>query len=462
MKLSYFKILVYSSILAAPVHADLVGYFDYESDFEDQSSANITVNSFGNVALDTTTAAVGSSSIAIDNTTDTSIDSYIRLNLAGNGVQLSEKRFFTISMWARSNSGGVDDRLFSESTDGSIRNLFNIGTGLSDPTRVAFFRRTPQNVTVGHTETPQTVFGTPTSDPQEDWHHICLVSNDGVVDFYVDGVFSFNETYNFETEPVPVTITTLGGIIRDNQFVTGFTGNIDEVAFFDTALTVANVTLLANQTPPTAIDDFVDSDGDGLSDSFEITSGLDPNDDGTTDPNNGASGDPDGDLLFNIDEQTARSNPQVADTDDDGLNDRQEVDFGSSPTNTDSDSDGLDDEEEFSEGTNPNSNDSDNDTLTDFFEVEFGLNPNDDGSVDEENGATGDPDEDGLDNAGEQAFGTDPFEEDADNDDLLDGAERDAGTDPRNDDTDDDNLSDFEEVFAGTDGFILEIFQQMD
>ena len=50
-----------------------------------------------------------------------------------------------------------------------------------------------------------------------------------------------------------------------------------------------------------------DSDGDGLSDGYEVVNNLDPLDDGTTNPDNGPSGDPDHDGYTNQDEYLAGS-----------------------------------------------------------------------------------------------------------------------------------------------------------
>ncbi len=55
-----------------------------------------------------------------------------------------------------------------------------------------------------------------------------------------------------------------------------------------------------------------DNDGDGLPNSWEIYHGLDPNDDGSGDPNQGAIGDPDDDGTSNLEEYEARSHPALS------------------------------------------------------------------------------------------------------------------------------------------------------
>lgn len=56
-----------------------------------------------------------------------------------------------------------------------------------------------------------------------------------------------------------------------------------------------------------------DCDGDGLPDDWETANSLDPNDDGSTDINNGANGNPDGDSMNNLTEYLLGLNPQLAD-----------------------------------------------------------------------------------------------------------------------------------------------------
>ena len=55
-----------------------------------------------------------------------------------------------------------------------------------------------------------------------------------------------------------------------------------------------------------------DDDGDGLPNSWETYYGLDPNDDGSVDPDQGAAGDPDGDGTTNLAEYEAKSHPMLS------------------------------------------------------------------------------------------------------------------------------------------------------
>ena len=122
---------------------------------------------------------------------------------------------------------------------------------------------------------------------------------------------------------------------------------------------------------------------------------------------------------------------------------------GSSPLAANSDNDELSDGEELAHGTSAILSDTDGDDLPDDWEIARGLNPLSHVGTD---GATGDPDEDGLDNLGEYVAGTNPQSDDTDEDGLDDGTELDLGTNPLVADTDGDGLSDWDEVeVVGTD-----------
>jgi len=111
----------------------------------------------------------------------------------------------------------------------------------------------------------------------------------------------------------------------------------------------------------------------------------------------------------------------------------------------DADDDGLADADEPTFGSDPEDPDSDGDGLLDGFETRAGLDPlvPGDGPLDS--------DGDGLDNLAEQAAETDPALADTDGDGLSEGQELAIGTGPRNPDSDADGLLDGDEVALGTD-----------
>lgn len=116
-----------------------------------------------------------------------------------------------------------------------------------------------------------------------------------------------------------------------------------------------------------------DSDGDGLTDRFEIDALLthslpgsaDTDGDGVRDGDE----DLDGDGLTALAEQRAGSMPTEKDTDRDGFTDAEELTHGTQPAAPDSDADGLLDGIEPRTGTSPLDNDSDDDSILDGDET---------------------------------------------------------------------------------------------
>jgi hypothetical protein len=205
-----------------------------------------------------------------------------------------------------------------------------------------------------------------------------------------------------------------------------------------------------------------DTDDDNLTDYFELSyRNLNPLDDdtdgdGTLDGQD--DNEPDG--LSNVREQRYETNPNAIDTDADGLTDSYEVEVTLTvPTSADSDSNRtaanesrngvLDGQEDFENdtlesaleqniSTDPFDPDTDNDTLTDAFEHRFeAIDPttndtDDDGTLD----PVEDPDNETLVNVDEQANGTNPTDPDTDDDLLTDAYEiRTAATDPTESDS---------------------------
>lgn len=98
---------------------------------------------------------------------------------------------------------------------------------------------------------------------------------------------------------------------------------------------------------------FLDADGDGLDDGWELAVGLSP-----ADPDDAAT-DEDGDGLLNLLEYRHGSDPHLADTDGDGLSDFEEISlYGADPLAADSDRDSIPDGYEIAHSLDPRRDDS--------------------------------------------------------------------------------------------------------
>jgi hypothetical protein len=164
--------------------------------------------------------------------------------------------------------------------------------------------------------------------------------------------------------------------------------------------------------------DVLDTDGDGLFDTWEVLAGLDKDDaDEDADSLSDGADDFDNDGLTNLGEQAANTNPLLADTDGDSLPDGWEVTKGINPLNADQDGDNLTDDadnfdidlltnaQELAAGTHPRYADTDWDGLRDDWELANQLNPLSSAGI---HGGSGDADGDGFSNAAEQTAGSSP------------------------------------------------------
>ena len=117
-----------------------------------------------------------------------------------------------------------------------------------------------------------------------------------------------------------------------------------------------------------------DTDGDGMSDGWELHYGLDPR-------HNDAMSDTDDDGLTNLEEYQAGTNPTLKDSDNDGIDDSIELQYGLNPLDpsdalADNDGDTITNRDEIlTYKTDPNNADTDSDGIPDNIEIQFGMNP---------------------------------------------------------------------------------------
>ena len=190
--------------------------------------------------------------------------------------------------------------------------------------------------------------------------------------------------------------------------------------------------------------DSADTDGDGMGDKWEHLYGFDPtvHNSQSSRTDDDADADYDLDGLPNLQEYALGTNPLLADTDGDTISDYAEFVAGTNPCYADTDGDGLDDLQEQTFTTNPLQPDTDGDGMDDGWEQLHGFNPkiHNAQTARTDDDATADPDGDGLTNAEECAWRTNPSGADADGNGIPDGR-----------DTDGDGVADGAEIAQNSD-----------
>jgi hypothetical protein len=168
-----------------------------------------------------------------------------RISSEGEQLPINRHPALTISMWANVTGTGLNDlRLFSEASTTSNDPLFNLGTANNgnNGTLDFFFRRSGWP-TVDHLRSvTEPLDGT--------WRHIAFVQQeDGARALYVNAV---RDPVDIPAKPEGewnVNTTTIGGILRANPSH-WLTGTIDDVALWNRALSVEEVTSLYQDSTP--------------------------------------------------------------------------------------------------------------------------------------------------------------------------------------------------------------------
>ncbi|NIP92621.1 MAG: hypothetical protein GWO24_03800, partial [Akkermansiaceae bacterium] len=350
--------LTATMLWSSNARADLVGWWDFENTLEDQSASDLDGSPIGDPPFDDDVPAGGgsSSSLRFDGTS------------AGVNIPASlslDSADFTLAYFVNPD-GAVQSGNFERLTS---RGGDSFETALSGGNVLSYFgpgaNGGPGWVVTGVTVAP------------DDWTHVAWRNGGGAMELFVDG----ESAWSGAAVGAPGGLMNLG--IRHNN-VEGYEGLLDDVILWDDSsnpLTDEQIAEIAEKGMAGFLGEDVDLDDDGLPNLWEEANGLDPEDDGSTDPNNGPEGDPDSDGLDNLGEFEAGTDPQEADTDGDTINDGDEVAAGTNPKSEDTDGDGLTDSEEQDLGTDPTNKDSDGDGFDDKLEIERGSDPTDADSV---------------------------------------------------------------------------------
>ncbi|WP_035606468.1 LamG-like jellyroll fold domain-containing protein [Haloferula sp. BvORR071] len=241
--------------------------------------------------------------------------------------------------------------------------------------------------------------------PITTWTHLVAVTEKNVgTRLYINGVQDGNNNAIPNLTTNNSTVLWIGG--NPNSANRTWNGLLDDIGIWNRALTQAEITQLftqGNAATPRSLgsllaEENLDTDGDGLVDAWEqayLPAGA-YLDNGSTNPDYGANGNPDDDASTNLQEFQRHTLPLVADTDGDGLKDGYETNTGIfvSATNTgtnpliaDMDGDGLKDGVEnplipfnpasplTEPGSSPFTSDGDSDGFPDGVEAANGTNP---------------------------------------------------------------------------------------
>jgi hypothetical protein len=241
-KYATFAATAFTTLIAGPSMAALVGYYPLDGDFNDASGNGNDGTMFGGVSYGTGATAIGGGQAAVF---DGAAGTYGALN---TGLNLSGRANFSVAMWVMGGPGS-DDRVFSEGSSTNNNPLFNVGTHNTgaDGTVDFYIRNGDAAQTLNHYHSPGTAF-------DGLWHHIAVVGgDDGMLDLYIDGVFDGTADYSMVPSFSGLTdTTTIGGILRAADCC-NFNGSIDDVSLWDSDLSPSQISALAGGASATAV-----------------------------------------------------------------------------------------------------------------------------------------------------------------------------------------------------------------
>jgi hypothetical protein len=240
-RLSLLLVAVVVCLACSTAQAELVAYWNLDDNTDDISGNGNNGAIMGGVSYDADVpTALGAGKSA---NFDGAAGTYV--NVTQNAMlPITTQSAFTISMWVKGDGtvDNVDDRVFSEAMTTDSNPLFNLGTqNQGADGRFDFYFRN------GDSPNHQYSVAEPFDNT---WHHVAWVDTDHVGTLYVDGVEDTTFDYaSFVNENFAPDTTTIGGILRADDCC-NFTGNIDDVAIYNVALSAANIGQLASGVSP--------------------------------------------------------------------------------------------------------------------------------------------------------------------------------------------------------------------
>ncbi|MBB5351795.1 uncharacterized protein YaaQ [Haloferula luteola] len=453
MNSTHFFWITAALCTALECHASLIAHYQFDEDSGATTAVNaVAGNTDGLIGTNVTTGVPGISGNAYQFTGAVTQADIVDMDDASFLPAITTSGQYTLSVWVNSNevAGGRNVVVFAgDSTDSN--SYIDLGTAIdaTTPPGQAYMRHRVDTNTAGATSYLGGAEGVVVDGT---WHHIAMTANASTqtLTLYVDGIERATGTLvPGSSGDFPILNRFEIGRLGRSSPVDGYEGLVDDVQVYDNALSAEQIAFLFAHPGSSFSAD--DTDGDGLSDAWEILYFGDIN------AYSGNDIGPDADGATNLQEQAAGTHPVLADTDNDGRTDGEELNLAplTNPLDPDSDDDGLSDGDEVqSYGTNPNEADSDSDMLPDLWEIQNSLNPISDIGDD---GGFGDPDDDELLNWEEYNDGndsTDPHDPDSDDDGYTDAQEdrigtwggvEFTGTQPNNPDSDGDGILDGDE-----------------
>ncbi|WP_018970347.1 Calx-beta domain-containing protein [Rubritalea marina] len=135
--------------------------------------------------------------------------------------------------------------------------------------------------------------------------------NQGMVTLLQDGIaittlgqYQISDSFNFKRQQGVLTVAVNGVDVYT------LLENSEESYFVDVSLSSTGA-MIENVVSRDIVVIIADTDNDGLGDDWESTNNLDPNDDGSTNLDNGALGDPDIDFVTNLAEYESGTDPSL-------------------------------------------------------------------------------------------------------------------------------------------------------